>query len=209
MEHTRINPRAHWYGVTDRATVVRPGKNFFPGAPELPVDRYQQLLSGLGQKLLLGLQLMSEYGLSSLVRLGDRPLVQPADSGILCLRGPGAETVLERLSFSRDGKLSNYLYQNCIHPQFFVDSVHLLGTKAEELKEKVLEMRLRNLGRDHIARMFETGQLNTEDLNRGDFKQFAARPARERLAVLERLGVLIMKPEETFLPRQRDLFREV
>ncbi len=209
MEHTRINPRAHWYGVTNRATVVRPGKNFFPGAPDLPVDQYQQLLSRLGQKLLLGLQLMSEYGLSSLVRLGDRPLVQAADSHILSMRGQGAEVVLRRLSFAQDGKLSNYLYLNCIHPEFFVDTVHLLGTKAAELKDKILEVRLRSLGRDHIARMFETRQLNTEDLNRGNFKQFAERPARERLAVLERLGVLIMKPDETFLPRQRDLFREV
>lgn len=209
MEHIRINPKAHWYGVTNRVTVIRPGKNFYPGAPELPVDCDQQLLASLDQKLLLGLRLLNVYGLSGLVKLGERPLVQTADSCILCLRGPAAEKVFKRLSFTQGGKLSNYLYLNCIHPEFFVDTVHLLGTKAKELKEKILGAILRNLGRDHIAKMFETGQLNTEDLNGGNFEQFSRRPAGERLAVLEKLGVLVMKPGETFLPRQRDLFREV
>jgi hypothetical protein len=194
--------------VTQRQTVVRPGKNFFPGAPELPVDRYQQLLAGHGPKLLLGLRLIGDYGLAPLVRLGDSLLVQPADLAILSRRGLNEGQSLSRLSINQRGKLSNYLYANCLHPTFFTDTVHLLGTKAVEIKEKVLEVKLRNLGRDQIARACAVGKLNTLDLDQGDFDRFAERPVREKLAVLEKLGVLVMKPGETFYAmRQLDLIR--
>jgi len=208
MNMTRINPKIHWEGVEERETVCRPGKSFFPRGPEFPVEQFQGKLASLSKKLLLTLRLLLDYGIHPMVMLGDKPIVQPEDRALLNERWRTDNAILMGISINRhrNKKISDYLYKNCVHPVFFVGVIHLIGTKAAELKECVAEIKLRNLGRDAIERAMQSGRINALDLNNGNFDEFSKRPAQERLRILEKLGVLVMKPGKTFVPAQRDLF---
>jgi hypothetical protein len=204
---TRINPKTHWQGVEKRQTVCRPGKSFSPRGPEFPVEKFQEKLESLSKKLLLSLRLLLDYGIYPMVMLGDKPILQPEDSVILREHWRTDNQILLRLSINqhKNKKISDYLYRNCIHPIFFVDAIHLIGTKAIELKECVAEIRLRNLGRDAIGHA--SGDLtNAAYLINGNFDEFSRQPAQERLRILEKLGVLVMKPGKTFAAAQQDLF---
>lgn len=186
----------------------RPGKNFFPRAPELPVEDFQNKLAALSGKLLLALRLLLDYGIHTMVMLGDKPIVQPEDRALLNERWRADNAILMGISINRqrNKKISDYLYKNCIHPVFFVDAVHLIGSSAKELKECGAEIRLRNLGRDAIDSAMQSGRINALDLNNGNFDEFGKRHPQERKRILEKLGVLVMKPGKTFVPAQRDLF---
>lgn len=171
------------------------------------MEKFQEKLESLSKKLLLSLRLLLDYGIYPMVMLGDKPILQPEDSVILREHWRTDNQILLRLSINqhKNKKISDYLYRNCIHPIFFVDAIHLIGTKAIELKECVAEIRLRNLGRDAIGHA--SGDLtNAAYLINGNFDEFSRQPAQERLRILEKLGVLVMKPGKTFAAAQQDLF---
>ena len=203
---TRINSNIHWQGVTQCQTLKRSGKSFFPHGQELSLERFQDTLAGSSKKLLIALRLLLGYEVYAKIRLGDNPILLPADQTLLNERWRGDNAILLGLSLNRNVKISNYLYQNCIHPTFFVDSVHLIAAKATDIQENVLIVRLWNLNREAIDRAMQGGRINAAALCNGDFAAFSLRPAPERLWILEKLGVLVMLDGKTFAPKQRELF---
>ena len=201
----RINPETHWQGVTQCQTLKRSGKSFFPRGPELRLEGFQDTLARSSKKLLIALRLLLDYGIHSLVKLGENPILSPEDRPLLNEKWRADNAILLGLRVNRQAKISDYLYQNCIHPTFFVDTIHLIAAKATDIQEKVLTIRLRNLGREVIDSALQSGKIKAADLNNGDFTAFSQRPAPERLRILEKLGVLVMLPGQTYAPKQLDL----
>ena len=155
---------------------------------------------------MVALRLLMDYESYSKIRLGENPILSPADRTLLDQHQLADNAILMRLSINRNVKLSDYLYQTTIHPTFFVDTVHLIASKTTtDIEGNVLIVRLWKLGYKAIEGALQRGSINSADLNDGDFAAFRERPAPERLWILEKLGVLVMLPDKTFAPRQLDL----
>ncbi|MBU1027190.1 MAG: hypothetical protein KKA31_05605 [Candidatus Margulisbacteria bacterium] len=168
----------------------RAAKSFYPGSRiKLPKYSFQNCLSNVLGKIAFSIRLLVNYGLADITFLGgpphDRiPVVQ--------------YTVPD---------LSKYLYETVIHPRFFADTVHLIGTYAETLKPRLDLVNLRNLRREQIENAITDKKIKPKQLDQWfghDFSKFAKLPEQQRIKILEILGVLVLK-EGASLPLFPDL----
>lgn len=179
-------------------------RSFFPGGPEVSLEKFQAALKGQAPKLLLALQLLHNYGLYPKVKLGDRPILQPEDGIKVNDRGKAPNAILVSLSIHRAKGIGQYLYDNCINPVLFADVLHLIASKSSELNNCVAEVRLRQLGRDEIALALNRGVIRESEIG-PQASIFTARTAAEKLQTLELMGVIVLLPGKKIPSAERQL----
>lgn len=143
-------------------------KPFLPNGNAYSLFHFQRAFSQLGGKIRLSESLLQQYGLKPKVYLG------------------------RQLLFDID-HVATYLYDNAIHPRFFAEALHVIASHSTMLDRLVERIQLRNLRRDQIATTLNLGMIARTDLGE-NFEVFETKPIKERLEILEKLGVLVLKP---------------
>jgi hypothetical protein len=143
------------------------GKPFFPNGQRYQLDRFQERLFSLKGKIKIAQNLIRDYGLSGRVFLGTALLLDTRNHAV-------------------------YLYDNVIHPRFFAESIHVIGNKAKLLAPIVDKIQLRRLQRDNLAQALESGMIRENEIGK-HFELFSRKSPRERLEILNRLGVITLK----------------
>jgi hypothetical protein len=138
-------------------------KPFYPGANDLPVIYFQQILQKQQNKIRGAIQQLGP--LAATTFLGNQPI-------------------------KAWKKMANYLYQEAIHPRFLAETLAFLVQEKERLIELYTEVRLHNLKREKIAAALGKGQITPQDIGR-DFRLFGGQPTERKLTILTALGVIV------------------
>ena len=179
-------------------------RSFFPGGPEISLERFQSSLKGESGKLLVALQLLHRFGLFPKVKLGNSPVLQPEDGLILNDHGKTANQILVNLRIHKIKGIGGYLYDNCINPLLFVDVLHLIATKSTELNECVAEIRLHHLGRNEIASALNRGVIKESDIG-PQASVFMEKKPGEKLRTLDLMGVIVLQPGKKIPSAEKQL----
>jgi len=169
---------------------------FYPKGPKLALRTFQDILRVQEKKIRISHKILKDYGLSERVWLGKKKLSE---------------------YLSEHGDLATYLYDNYIHPRFFAVALHLIATKSKELAPSLAKVQLLNLNRSSIANAIKKHQIKAGGIGEGGdigqyFEVFAPIPKgskekspevksyREKLEILEKLGVLIFQEAKKATP---------
>ncbi len=150
-----------------------------PGRPKWSKCSFQNCLSDVLGKIAFSIGLLVKYGIADITFLGGHP---PNQTPVAQYSVPA---------------LSKYLYDAVIHPRFFADALHLIGSYAKTLKPRLALVNLRNLRREQIEKAIEDKKIKPEQLDQlfgYTFTEFAKLPVQQRIQILEILGVLVLKP---------------
>jgi hypothetical protein len=152
-------------------------RSFYPGGPDVSVRVFQSILKDERVRLDNDLLTLQSHGLAARVKLGR-----------------------ESILFAK--QRANYLYENNIHAGFFAETMHLLARQAAALAPLVDAVNLKRLGRESIEQALKGGRANHTDFGHS-FELFGAatRTDRERLEILEKLGVLKLSPGRSLPPK--------
>ncbi len=171
------------FHTVDRRTFWSSARRpFWPashGGRVIHVSEFQPLLKEQKGKITVALRLIRDpaNGLDRITYLGEKLLAGLTDPNL-------------------NRHLANYLYSvklnNPIHPRFFAEALHVIASHGKALSPSLERVRLRMLGRERIARALDSGDVKLMDIGR-EFERFSQRPVQERLQILEKLGVLVLK----------------
>lgn len=155
--------RTQWHKIPKYLpSAARP---FFPRGERISVRACEDMLYRFKDRILNALSSLRVSGSSKKVILGNQFLTE-ADN------------------------LSTYLYENCIHPELFAQTLELIVKNADRL----LEARIRKLGRYNLADANKSNAIDLFSDIGTKFERFGLLPECDQLALLERMGVISLKP---------------
>jgi len=152
-------------------------KPFWPaphGGQAIHVSDFQRALKTQCGKIMVGLRLATDpaNGIASVTYLG--------------------ENLLSKIRPNRD--IANYLYVTAtIHPRFFAEALHVIASNSKTLAPHTQKIQLRLLGRENLKKALDSGAVNALDIGK-NFNRFGSLPLEQKLSVLEKLGVIQLKP---------------
>jgi hypothetical protein len=152
-------------------------KPFFPGAKRIAIRDFQAALKTQKGKLEISLSLIEnkKYGLGKIVFLKrGRPLLEAVSNP------------------AKRNELTNSLYIATIDPVFFTEALHLIATKATDLKPLLEKVLIQKLGRGSIKKALNEKKIERTDIGES-FQLFSEHEIPKRLEILEKLGVLVLK----------------